>query len=80
MCPECPRKDWRSKSFGLQYAHKGGKRRGDRPRTTWRNYISDFAWSRLAVESAELSEIAVDREVFSPATLPKGKPRTKMNE
>ena len=27
-------------------------------------YISDLAWSRLGVEPAELSEIAVDREVF----------------
>jgi len=30
----------------------------------WRDYISDLAWSHLGVEPAELSEIAVDREVF----------------
>jgi len=30
----------------------------------WCDYISDPAWSRLGVEPAELSEIAVDREVF----------------
>jgi len=30
----------------------------------WSDYISDLAWSRPGVESAELSEIAVDREVF----------------
>jgi len=29
-----------------------------------RDCISDLAWSRLGVEPAELSEIAVDREVF----------------
>jgi len=34
-----------------------------RPRTRWRAYISDLAWFRLGVERAELSEIAVDREV-----------------
>jgi len=28
------------------------------------NCISDLVWSRLGVEQAELSEIAVDREVF----------------
>jgi len=30
----------------------------------WRDYISNPAWSRLGVEPAEISEIAVDREVF----------------
>jgi len=40
-----------------------GKRPRCRPRTSWINYISDLAWSRLGVEQAELSEIAVDREV-----------------
>jgi len=33
-------------------------------RTRWRDYISDLAWSHLGVEPAELSEIALDREVF----------------
>jgi len=28
------------------------------------DYISDRAWSRVGVEPAEISEIAVDREVF----------------
>jgi len=32
------------------------------------------------VERAEQSEIALDRDVFSPATLLKGKPGMKMNE
>jgi len=32
--------------------------------TRWRDNISDLAWSRLGVEPAEISEIAVDREVF----------------
>ena len=29
-----------------------------RPRTGWRDYISDFAWYYIGVEPAELSEIA----------------------
>jgi len=33
-------------------------------RTMWRDYIFNPAWSRLGVERAELSEIAVDREEF----------------
>jgi len=35
-----------------------------RPRPRWSNCISDLAWSRLGVEPAELSKIAVDCEVF----------------
>jgi len=80
MCPECLRKDWRSKSFGLRSTPKRGKRPRGRPRTTWRDYISGLAWSRLGVERAEQSEIALDCDVFSPATLLKGKPGMKMNE
>ena len=64
MCPECPRKDWRSKPFGLQSAYTTGKRPRCRPRTRWRDCISDLAWSRLGVEPVELNEIVVDREVF----------------
>jgi len=30
----------------------------------WSNCISDLAWSRLGVEQAEPSAIAVDRDVF----------------
>ena len=41
-----------------------GKRHSGRPRTRWSDYISDFARSRLDVESAELPEIAVDRELI----------------
>jgi len=41
-----------------------GRRPKIRPRTRRRDYISAFAWSRLGVELAELSEIAVDPEVF----------------
>ena len=39
---------------------------GKRPRCPprWRNCISDLAWSRLGAEQAELSQIAVDRDVF----------------
>jgi len=35
-----------------------------RPRTRWRDFITDLAWSSLGMEPAELSEIAVDRQVF----------------
>ena len=35
-----------------------------RPRTRWNDYIPDLAQSRLGVERAELSEIAVDCEEF----------------
>jgi len=31
-----------------------GKHPRDRPRSRWRDYISDLAWSRLGVEPTEL--------------------------
>jgi len=45
-------------------AEPTGKRPRRRLRPRWSNCISDIAWSRLVVEPAELSEIAVDHEVF----------------
>jgi len=85
MFPECPGKEWRSTSFGLQSTPTAKWPRG-RPR--WRDYISELAWSRLGVEPAELCEISVDREVFRvllgllPQRLsPKEKrERTRVNE
>jgi len=53
MCPECHRKDWRSKSFGLQSTPVGKQPRG-RPMTRGSDYISDLAWSRLGVEPVVL--------------------------
>jgi len=55
MYPECPRKEWRIKSFEIQSTPTG-----KRPR--WRDYISDLAWSRVGVEILKLH--VVDREVF----------------
>jgi len=40
------------------------ERRRGLPRPKWNDRISELAWSRLGVEPTELSEIAVDREVF----------------
>jgi len=48
----------------VQLAEPMEKRFRGHPRPSWSDYISDLAWSRLGVEPAELSEIAVDREVF----------------
>jgi len=86
ICPECPAKDWRRKSLWLQSTPTGKWPKGH-PRTRWRDYIFDLAWSRLGVELAELSEITVDREIFRvlpgllpPATLPKDKAGTKMSK
>ena len=62
MRPKCPRKEWRTKSFGLQ-SIPPGKRPKVCPRARWRDYISDLAWYRLDVEPGELSEIADDRGV-----------------
>jgi len=55
------------------------KRPRCRPRYRWSNCISDLSWSRLDVEPAELSEIAIDREVFQVLLwmLPRNSPRKK---
>jgi len=45
-------------------AKSTGKRPRGHPRPRWSDYILDLALSRLDVKSAELSEIAVDREIF----------------
>jgi len=47
----------------VQLAKPMGKRPRGHPRLRWSDYVSDLAWS-LGVELAELSEIAVDREVL----------------
>ena len=64
-----------------------GKRPRDRPRPSWSDYISDLAWSRLDVEPAKPSEIAIGREVYQvllgllpSSDLPRGKAGMKMNE
>jgi len=62
MYPKCPRKEWQIKSFRLQPTPTGSGPKCSR--TRWRDYIFNPAWSRLGVEPPELSEIAVDREVF----------------
>ena len=41
-----------------------GKRVVGRPRPGWSDCISDLGWFRFGVEPSQLSEIAVDREVF----------------
>jgi len=60
MCPECPRKDSRGTSYWLQSRESGqevAKKQVTQPHP-------DLACSRLGVDPAELSEIAVDREEF----------------
>jgi len=61
MCPECPKKDWRDKSCWLSPRQSESEVVQGPDGVTC---ISDLAWSRLGVEPAELSEIAVDRGVF----------------
>jgi len=63
MCPKCPRKEWRNKSV-RPLSPPTGKRPKVCQRTRWRDYISGLAWFCLVVDPAELSEIAVDCEVY----------------
>jgi len=66
MCPEYSRKEWRTRSFGIQsiaYTHEKAAQSLSKDLVA-QLYISDLSWSRLGEKPAELFEIAVDREVF----------------
>ena len=41
-----------------------GKRPRERPRTRWRNYVEDLAWSRLGIKPAKLLLVAGDRDTW----------------
>jgi len=60
-CPECPNERLPRQDL---LTTPTWKRPRSRPRTRSSDNISDLAWPHLGVEPAELSEIAVDREVF----------------
>ena len=65
MYPEGPTKDWWGKPCWLNPLESDPDVVQGLAR--WSNWISDLAWSRLGVEQAELSQIAVDR---SPVDVP----------
>uniref|UniRef100_A0AAV2JL93 ribonuclease H n=1 Tax=Knipowitschia caucasica TaxID=637954 RepID=A0AAV2JL93_KNICA len=46
-------------------ARPTGRRPRGRPRTRWRDYVSQLAWERLGVPLDELEEVCVDREVWA---------------
>ncbi|KAK3528564.1 hypothetical protein QTP70_002809 [Hemibagrus guttatus] len=47
-----------------------GKRPRGRPRTCWRDYVSQLAWERLWVPLEELEEVSGEREARSLSYLP----------
>jgi len=71
MCHDVPAQERSARQVLL--ATPTGKRPGRHPRTRWSDYISDLARPRFGVELVELSEVAVDRDVFRvPGLLPPG--------
>ncbi|KAK3558103.1 hypothetical protein QTP86_009892 [Hemibagrus guttatus] len=42
-----------------------GKRPRGRPRTLWRDYVSQLAWERLGIPLEELEEVSGEREVWA---------------
>ena len=48
----------------LMNALPSGKRPRGRPRTRWRNYVKDLAWSRLEIPPAELLLVSKDRDAW----------------
>ena len=47
-------------------ARPAGRRPRGRPRTRWRDYISNLAWERLGIPQSELVNVAREREVWGP--------------
>lgn len=43
-----------------------GRRPRGRPRTRWRDYISNLAWEHLGIPQSELVNVAREREVWGP--------------
>ena len=48
----------------LMDAVPSGKRPRGQPRTRWRNYVEDLAWSRLGIPPAKLPLVAEDRDAW----------------
>jgi len=46
-------------------ARPTGRRPWRRPRTRWRDYVSQLAWERLRIPPEELEEVAGEREVWA---------------
>ena len=46
-------------------ARPTGRRPGGRPRTGWRDYISQLAWGRLGVPQEELENVAGEKGAWS---------------
>ncbi|TWW57297.1 hypothetical protein D4764_07G0000160 [Takifugu flavidus] len=42
-----------------------GRRPPGRPRTRWRDYVSQLVWERLGIPPDELEEVAGEREVWA---------------
>ncbi|TWW55291.1 hypothetical protein D4764_09G0003400 [Takifugu flavidus] len=42
-----------------------GRRPPGRPRTRWRDYVSQLAWERLGIPPDEVEEVAGEREVWA---------------
>uniref|UniRef100_A0A8C9X6F4 B30.2/SPRY domain-containing protein n=1 Tax=Sander lucioperca TaxID=283035 RepID=A0A8C9X6F4_SANLU len=47
-------------------ARPAGRRPRGRPRTRWRDYISNLAWERLGIPQSDLVNVAREREVWGP--------------
>ena len=46
-------------------ARPTGRRPWGRPRTRWRDYVSQLAWEHLGIPREELDEVAGEREVWA---------------
>ena len=62
----------------LMNALPNGKRPRGEPKTRWRNYVEDLAWSRLGIAPAKFPLVAGDRDAWRSQLelLPRNSKRT----
>ena len=46
-------------------AHPSGRRPPGRPRTHWKDYVSELAWVHFGIRPEELDKVAGEREVWA---------------
>jgi len=85
MCPECPRKEWRTKSFKPQSTHRKAAQSSSKDQLEWLHLwpclLLFWCGARITIWNCCWSwGISSHPRAAAPAILPKGKASTKMSK